>query len=149
LRRRAHGRTAGRRSLEAAAHTCTFEDVLSLARTSLDPKEQRALERLTRLVEEEFGSHLVGLWLYGSRARGEPPSEDSDVDLLLVSSRGRRDDDLRAIELAFEAAEAEGLNPMLFSIKLYSPERLAQRRSIESFFIQEVDRDKIVLAGKS
>jgi len=31
---------------------------------------------------------------------------------------------------------------------VYSPERLAQRREIRSFFIDEVDRDEIVLAGE-
>ena len=120
----------------------------ALDETSLSAPERRALERLVELLRAEFGLHLLGLWLYGSRARGEPPSSDSDIDLLLVSSRGRRNDDLHAIELAVDAATAEGVNPMLFSIKLYSPERLAQRRRIESFFIQEVDRDKIVLAGE-
>jgi len=52
------------------------------------------------------------------------------------------------IELAFEAAEAEGANPAGFSIKLYDPELVAQRRRIHSFFMQEVDRDKIVLTGE-
>ena len=120
----------------------------ALADASLTPRERRALERLVGLLEAEFGPHLQAVWLYGSRARGEPPRDDSDVDLLVVSSRGDANDDLRAIELAFDAAMAEGVNPMVFSVKVYSPELLAQRRSIESFFIREVDRDKIVLAGE-
>lgn len=106
------------------------------------------IERLLELLDSEFGPHLHAVWLYGSRARGEEASDDSDVDLLVVSSRRGRDDDLRVIELAFEAAEAEGANPATFSIKLYDPELVAQRRSIHSFFMQEVDRDKIVLAGE-
>jgi hypothetical protein len=32
--------------------------------------------------------------------------------------------------------------------KLYDPELVANRRGIRSFFMQEVDRDKIVLAGE-
>lgn len=106
------------------------------------------IERLLGLLEAELGPHLRAVWLYGSRARGERVSDDSDVDLLVVSTRGDADDDLRVIELAVEAAEAEGANPAGFSIKLYDPELLAQRRKIRSFFIQEVDRDKIVLAGE-
>ena len=51
------------------------------------------------------------------------------------------------IQLAIEAAQAEGANPAGFSVELYDPELVAERRRIHSFFIQEVDRDKIVLAG--
>lgn len=106
------------------------------------------IERLLGLLEAEFGSHLRAVWLYGSRARGEQAGDDSDVDLLVVSTRGEPDDDLRVIELAFDAAAAEGANAADFSIKLYDPELVAQRRKIHSFFMQEVDRDKIVLAGE-
>jgi hypothetical protein len=51
------------------------------------------------------------------------------------------------IELAMEAAAAEGADLAAFSIKLYDPDLVSQRRRIRSFFFQEVDRDKIVLAG--
>src|SRR5262245_21886638 len=88
------------------------------------------------------------VWLYGSRARGEQPGEYSDVDLIVLSTRRAKDDDMVAITLAFDAAQAEGANPFLFSVKLYDPETVAQRREIRSFFVQEVDRDKIVLAGE-
>ncbi len=52
---------------------------------------------------------------------------------------------MRAME---EAAVAEGADPSAFSVHLYDPDRVEQRRAIRSFFIQEVDRDKIVLAGR-
>jgi len=52
------------------------------------------------------------------------------------------------IDHAFESERAEGPAPVLVSTLLYGTERLAQRREIESFFIQEVDRDKIVLFGE-
>ena len=38
---------------------------------------------------------------------------------------------------------------MLFSVKVLDAAWLAGRRAIESFFIQDVDRDKIVLAGRA
>ena len=119
----------------------------SLADAALSRQERRVVERLLALLEAEFGPHLCSVWLYGSRARGDQTDTDSDVDLIVVSSRGQRDDDLRVIQLVFEAAKAEGANPATFSTKLYEPELVAQRRSIRSFFMQEVDRDKIVLAG--
>jgi predicted nucleotidyltransferase len=120
----------------------------SLEDAALTLAERRALERLIGLLGEEFGPDLHGVWLYGSRARGEWTHDESDIDVLVVARPRGRDDDLRVIQLRDEAAEAEGVGPDWFSVKLYEPERVAQRRKIRSFFMQEVDRDKIVLAGE-
>jgi hypothetical protein len=38
---------------------------------------------------------------------------------------------------------------VFFSASVYDPQRVEQRREIRSFFIQEVDRDKIVLHGEA
>lgn len=119
----------------------------TLAQASLSAVERRVLERLVRSLREELGPHLRAVWLYGSRARGEEPHGESDIDLLVVSDRGRAEDGLRIIELVDAAAEAEGATPAFFSTLVYTPERIAQRREIRSFFIKEVDRDKIVLYG--
>lgn len=121
----------------------------SLAAASLTPAERRVLERLVRLLREDVGPDLHGVWLYGSRARGERPGPESDVDVLVVSSRGLPDDDLRTIMLAHDAARSEGANPMQFSVKVFDPEYVADRRRIRSFFMQEVDRDKVVLFGEA
>ena len=55
---------------------------------------------------------------------------------------------MRAVQLLNRAADAEGVNPVRFSILVFDPEWLNGRREIESFFIQEVDRDKVVLYGE-
>ena len=120
----------------------------TLAESSLSDTERRALERIVRVLSEAFGDRLRSVWLYGSRARGESLREDSDVDLLLVVEAADWDDEKRVFELVFRAAEEEGADPMFFSPRVYTPQRLAQRREIRSFFIQEVDRDKVVLAGE-
>jgi predicted nucleotidyltransferase len=120
----------------------------SLATSSLSPSERRVLEQFVRLLQTELGGDLRAVWLYGSRARGEQPSPDSDVDLLVVSTRRGSQDDLRVVELLMDAAEAEGANPAFFSAKLFDPDRIAERRNIRSFFMQEVDRDKVVLFGE-
>jgi predicted nucleotidyltransferase len=114
---------------------------------SLEPRERRVIERLVESLEHEFGPDLRSIWLYGSRARGEAPRNESDVDLIVVATRVDPDDQLRAIRLGVEIALEEGANPALFSIKLFAPEYVKQRRQIRSFFMQEVDRDKIVLTG--
>jgi hypothetical protein len=52
-----------------------------------------------------------------------------------------------AIELAHEIAPAEGVSPVWYSFAVKTPEWLSGRREIRSFFIAEVDRDKLVLYG--
>ena len=120
----------------------------TLADASLTDAERRALERFVRLLRDAFGPALHAVWLYGSRARGEEPGPESDIDLLVVSDRASPEDELRVIRLESEAAEAEGMSGAWFSTHVYHPDRIAQRRAIRSFFIQEVDRDKIVLFGE-
>jgi predicted nucleotidyltransferase len=119
-----------------------------LADATLAPAERRALERLVPLLQAELGSDLHAFWLYGSRARGEPPHPDSDIDLLVVADGDMWTNLGRVGKVVDEAALAEGANPVAFAAHVYDPSRLAQRRDIRSFFIQEVDRDKIVLAGE-
>lgn len=118
-----------------------------LSRATLDPAERRTVARFIELLEERLGEGLISAWLYGSRARGEPPHDESDVDVMLVTAGGDGDTDL-VYELLWEAAELEGANPALFSVHVVDPDWIEGRRQIRSFFIQEVDRDKLVLAGK-
>lgn len=120
----------------------------SLEDASLSPVERRVVGRFARRLRDALGEELHGLWLYGSRARGERPHPDSDVDLLVVSERASWDDWGAIGRLLDEAAAEEGAEPARFSVHVYDPERLAQRRAIRSFFIGEVDRDKIVVAGR-
>jgi hypothetical protein len=61
------------------------------------------------------------------------------------SRRNRR----LALELSEVAAPAEGQSPFLFSVAVHDSQWLRGRREIESFFIGEVDRDKLVLAGSA
>jgi hypothetical protein len=69
---------------------------------------------------------------------------------LLVIAEGGRDRYGRiAGDLSEEIAIAEGESPFNYSVHVHNPEWLQRRREIESFFIQEVDRDKIVLAGSA
>ncbi len=90
---------------------------------------------------------MQAIWLYGSRARGEPAHPDSDVDLLVIAEGGHERHSRRAMDLSAEAAYAEDESPFTYSVHVHDSEWLRGRREIESFFIAEVDRDKLVLAG--
>lgn len=106
------------------------------------------LDRLVGRTKHEFGDRLVSVWLFGSRARGERPSPDSDVDVLVVIRGRSRDDADRVAELLDEAAAGEQASPDSFSLHVHDPEWVAGRREAESFFMQEVARDAVVLAGE-
>lgn len=127
----------------------------ALATAALNETERRVVERIVGRLREEIGPDLLAVWLYGSRARGEAdPSETdpdlrSDVDLLAIVSESRDAGKLKwwAQPMVEAEADAEGDSPVYFSLRVFDADWLRGRRQIDSFFIQEVDRDKLVLAG--
>jgi predicted nucleotidyltransferase len=107
----------------------------TLADTSLSDDERALLERFAEVLRDQLGDSLHAVWVYGSRARGEVPAHgDSDVDVLVLV-----DDASWAGKL-----DLERLTPW-FGVHVHTPEWLAGRRAIKSFFIAEVDRDKVVV----
>lgn len=118
-----------------------------LAPATLSALERRVVARLVDRLRQELGSDLHAIWLYGSRARGERPHPESDVDLLVIADGGDQRYGVRSIELVNEATAAEGASPAWYSVLVGAPEWLRGRREIRSFFIGEVDRDKLVLYG--
>lgn len=119
-----------------------------LTTAQLTESERRTVERFASRLGSELGSNLRALWLYGSRARGSAHPE-SDVDLLVIADGGRGRYGRIAGDLIEEAAIAEGKSPFYYSVHVHDPEWLKGRRAIDSFFIREVDRDKIVLTGST
>ena len=117
-----------------------------LAEAALSEVERRALDATVAALHERFGEDLVAVWLYGSRARGERHPE-SDVDVLVVirGADWRREHEV--MDVAWDAAERVGASSAYFSVIVGTPEWIDDRRAIRSFFLQEVDRDKIVLFG--
>jgi predicted nucleotidyltransferase len=127
----------------------------ALDAAALNDRERRVLGRLLHSIREQLGDDLLAVWLYGSRARGEAnveetdPDRKSDIDMMVIVDPTR---DANAVSwdiipLVNAAAEAEGESPVWYSVRVYDADRLHNRREIRSFFFQEVDRDKIVLAG--
>lgn len=112
------------------------------ATAALTDAERSALERFVALLRKALGSDLDAVWLYGSRARGEEPREESDIDVLVLTRRGEADRSL-AWRTALESGEAGLEITPITTTRAW----IQERRAIRSFFIQEVDRDKIVLHG--
>lgn len=120
----------------------------SLADASLTDAEGRVLRRVLERLKAELGADLHAVWLYGSRARGEPPEGDSDVDLLVITRGGRIRDLPVVTRIVVEEGGAEPGGYVDVSAHVHDPDWVAQRRAIDSFFMREVDRDKIVLVGE-
>jgi predicted nucleotidyltransferase len=128
-----------------------------LAAAALTDAERGTVQRLIGLLDEELGSDLHAVWLYGSRARGDAaidetdPDLKSDIDLMVLvdASRGWNPYGKEVIPLVNRAADAEEESPAWYSVHVHDREWLHDRRKIRSFFIQEVDRDKIVLHGST
>jgi hypothetical protein len=122
--------------------------VLSLATASLDAAERRALQRFVGLLQERFAANLEAVWLYGPRARGERPQDESELRLLVLLEDSSRGDRATALELLWQAALAEGATESYFSIRICdraSPER---RRAIDEFLVREVEPDGIALFSR-
>jgi predicted nucleotidyltransferase len=114
----------------------------ALAEASLTRAEREAVDRFVSLLAESLGSDLEAIWLYGSRARGEEPHEESDIDVIVLTRAGEVDRSL-VWRTALESGEA-GLK---ITPTTTTRQWIEERRAIGSFFIREVDRDKIVLFG--
>jgi predicted nucleotidyltransferase len=125
------------------------------AELHLKSSERRVVKRLLDWLQSDVGDELLAVWLFGSRARWEAdlsetdPDRRSDVDLMVVVDSGVDSFRLRwDLAPRLEAiARAEGDSPVWYSVRVYGAERVRHRREIDSFFLREVDRDKVVLLG--
>lgn len=118
-----------------------------VSHATLTDHERRVLERFVALLQRDLGDRLVAAWLYGSRARGEHVDPESDVDVLVLTRSGAVDRPT-VTRLASEAALSEGSPFVLISTQTAAPAWVEERRAIDDFFIQEIDRDKIPLLGE-
>jgi predicted nucleotidyltransferase len=119
--------------------------VATLEQARLGADERRVIEQWIERLRSAID--LDAVWLFGSRARGEGGGEDSDVDLLVITRGDPEGDRGRVWELIDEVAREMGVNPAAYVPHTWDRAWLENRRAIDSFFVQELDRDKIVLFG--
>lgn len=121
--------------------------MLALADAELNEIEREVLERFVAAIQDRYGDELEAVWLFGSRARGERTHDESDIDVLVIT-RERKISDKALIEIEWEILDALGNPWVLLSARQRTRAWIDDRRAIRSFFLQEVDRDKIVLHGQ-
>jgi predicted nucleotidyltransferase len=121
----------------------------ALAETSLSADERALLERFVAELHVRLDGRVHAAWPFGSRARGEQKTMESDVDVLVLVHDTSWDGRMGLRSMLNDAARELGLDSLTwsFSVHVHTPAWLAQRPEIESFFIAEVDRDKVVLGG--
>lgn len=122
----------------------------SSASAKLSDGERALLDRYVEALVSELGEELGAVWLFGSRARGQGLGLESDVDILVLVADDSWSRKERIRALLHGTAHELGLDDVAwsFSIHVHTPAWLHRRREIRSFFIQEVESDKIVLAGQ-
>jgi predicted nucleotidyltransferase len=109
--------------------------------TLLD-RERVALDEFCAEVRARFGVRLRELALFGSRARGEEASDDSDVDVLVVID-GMTGAEGRAV--AHLAGDAMTRHDILLSPFVVSAERTNELRARERLIASEIARDAVPL----
>jgi predicted nucleotidyltransferase len=119
--------------------------VTTLENARLSVADRHVIERWIDRLRVDID--LDAVWLFGSRARGEEGGEDSDVDLLVITRGEPERDRARVWQVIDEVARELGVNPATYIPHTWDRRWLESRRAIDSFFVQELDRDKIVLFG--
>lgn len=119
----------------------------TLAEARLSERERLALDRFVELLRDRLGSDLLSVWLYGSRARGEDTGPGSDMDVMVITAGGHLRDFERVHDAAMEAEPLMAGEETILAHFVADLDWVTGRREIESFFMREVDRDKIALVG--
>lgn len=86
-------------------------DVSTLLAPPTETDVAKALARYSNLLAAEYGSRLVGIYLFGSKARRDHrPDSDADLAVVLTSFRGSAlDEKMRLVDLGFDALTDDGV----------------------------------------
>lgn len=107
----------------------------------LTEQEQKAVEHFAAALRERWGSEIVEIHLFGSKARGDAGPE-SDVDLLIVTQRNdwRLKDEIGRV--ATRILLAEGI---YLSIKVLGKAIYQRFLVLEAPFIKNVLREGVAV----
>ena len=105
----------------------------------LTEQEQKAVERFAATLRERWGSEILEIHLFGSKARGDAGPE-SDVDLLIVTERDdwKLKDEIGRV--ATKVLLAEGI---YLSIKVLGKVLYQRLVALEAPFIKNVLREGV------
>ena len=107
----------------------------------LQTNEKEALMAVSATLSQKLGDNLVGLYLFGSKARGDAHA-DSDIDLLVILQN--LNPDSRWLVRA-TAADCSLQHDVLFNTHLYDKERWDDLVQYQDTLWREIRRDGIPL----
>jgi predicted nucleotidyltransferase len=107
----------------------------------LQAREKAGIESLVSRLSAALGTNLVGVWLFGSKARGDA-GEDSDVDLLVIVAYLVPPVRWRIRELAADCSLEYDL---LINTHILDNKRWAAHVYYASTLWREIIRDGVVL----
>jgi uncharacterized protein len=78
-----------------------------------DEAVERAVQEFARAIERTYGERVKGIYLFGSRARGDHELEsDADVAIVLANGDWRRwEETMRIADLEYDTIVATGAEP--------------------------------------
>jgi predicted nucleotidyltransferase len=108
---------------------------------NLSEPESGALQAYLTAAQARFGSQLIEVLLFGSKARGEA-SPSSDVDILVILDRPTAEDLSDARGLGFDILLSYGV---YVSVRAVSRQGWQTLATMQSMFYRNVLRDGISL----
>ena len=110
----------------------------------LQRHEQTAVNDCVNRLHQGLGNHLMGLWLFGSKSRGDFDS-DSDIDLLVVLKILQPETRWRIREIA---ARCSLEYDVLFNTHILDQARWEEEVHYQSTLWHEIQRDGASLLPK-
>lgn len=107
----------------------------------LNKKEKRALFEFKQKLLQRFGKRVLGLKLFGSRARGDF-RKDSDIDVLIVLNSFSKKERNLILKLAIQILLKYGID---ISPHIYSQKEYLEERKLPTVFFQILEREAISL----
>jgi len=107
----------------------------------LNEKEAEVLEEFKRRVQERFPKELVNMLVFGSKARGDA-TQESDIDVIVIT---HSNDKKLAKNIRYTGYDLEIEHGIILSIQVYSERHINYLRNIPTQFIQNVDREALVI----
>ena len=108
---------------------------------SLTSEEEQAIKKLKNTLKNFLGDRLVGMKLYGSRAKGDFDS-DSDIDIAIIV-RGLTRDMKNHIFDTIAETEVEHLLPL--STLILSEDEFNRLKSRERRIVLDIENEGITL----
>lgn len=107
----------------------------------LQAREQAAIDACTARLHAALGNDLIGLWLFGSKSRGDY-GPDSDIDLLVVLKELQPEKRWRIRQIA---ARCSLEYDVLFNTHILDQARWEQEVRYQGTLWREIQRDGVPL----